>query len=540
MTKPRDLATLGGGFTQSGTGAIQRTVENKLKDTVSVKDFGAVGDGVADDTAAIQAAINAALPRGTVLFPEGVYNVSSTIVIDGTGTLSLIALKGVGALGGGSVILAKAGVSNTQLFRFIDSTSTVSNLSFEVSGATLTTALEFRGGNNNGYEAVDNCFFSGFFSAVTIRTDTFRVTNCYSIDCAYFVIGANWAMNGYISGNYVLGGQTSVWLKKDYTDPSPQQPEGVRITNNSFLNTVAGAIPIKIECGLELLINDNIIDQTGTGGVAVQLLPAVAGDTISYVKILDNWLDGGDGAGGACVYGYGGLAGTNVSRVWIERNTLRGGPQSTNIIGKPSIALNTVQTYWITNNGLLSETAVTSFSIAGCTDGNIIGNSSRVTDDASVTKNIFSNKLTFNSSVTAGLNPTWEANAGDSVNFHFCGLRYNNSATDLGIAKPYGYGLYLQHGGAFGASGGLTIGTANANAGPLSFFVGGNAIGSLDTAGILNFQTVGQGLVKVLTYAGTPEGGVTANPGSICLRTDTGKLYVKEGTGTGNTGWVAK
>jgi len=45
MTKPRDLATLGGGFTQSGTGAIQRTVENKLKDTVSVKDFGAVGDG---------------------------------------------------------------------------------------------------------------------------------------------------------------------------------------------------------------------------------------------------------------------------------------------------------------------------------------------------------------------------------------------------------------------------------------------------------------------------------------------------------------
>lgn len=45
MTKPRDLSNLGGGFIQSGTGAVQRTVENKLKDTVSVKDFGAVGDG---------------------------------------------------------------------------------------------------------------------------------------------------------------------------------------------------------------------------------------------------------------------------------------------------------------------------------------------------------------------------------------------------------------------------------------------------------------------------------------------------------------
>lgn len=70
-------------FKQSGAGAVDRTAQDKLREVVSVKDFGAVGDGVTDDSAAITAAQNAATAAGAVLyFPAGTYKCSAVTLRD--------------------------------------------------------------------------------------------------------------------------------------------------------------------------------------------------------------------------------------------------------------------------------------------------------------------------------------------------------------------------------------------------------------------------------------------------------------------------
>jgi hypothetical protein len=156
--------------------AAVRSLLSKLADTVSVKDFGAVGDGVADDTAAIQAAIDfVEVSGGDLYFPAGKYKITAQLIVSSLYPVNLIgatygqfwtpATPGSALIPGanitGSMILytapnsgvrANHGGGNVRNLAFIDITGVGST----VGTRTMTAALEL---NDFVTSSVQNCVF---------------------------------------------------------------------------------------------------------------------------------------------------------------------------------------------------------------------------------------------------------------------------------------------------------------------------------------------------------------------------------------------
>jgi hypothetical protein len=124
------------GFLQAGTGAVATTVQAKLRESVSVKDFGATGNGTTDDTTALQAAISAAQVMGAgtkIWFPIGTYLISSTLNVTSGIFLvgengSLNGVNGTPPAGMKTVIQWNSAVTGSNMIRWVSSTaSTVIN-----------------------------------------------------------------------------------------------------------------------------------------------------------------------------------------------------------------------------------------------------------------------------------------------------------------------------------------------------------------------------------------------------------------------------
>ena len=139
-------------FTQQGTGAVTRTVANKLYESVSVKDFGAVGDGVTDDTAAIQLALASGAKH--IIFPNAIYKIASTLTISRS-TSDSVLIDGCGS----TLSYSGSGVA-VQIGDGLDGFEYSKLCNLTIASSTATTLMHITG-EDVAFSVFENIRFDG-------------------------------------------------------------------------------------------------------------------------------------------------------------------------------------------------------------------------------------------------------------------------------------------------------------------------------------------------------------------------------------------
>lgn len=185
-------------FIQSGTGAVNRTVQAKLRETVSVKDFGAVGNGVTDDTAAFAAALASGAMRVYVPFTGNEYIITSALsvprgVILYGDTLDQAGILCKTATAGDIVFFTVTGNTQLENLRVYGDSATSGTL-VSLTGGTYTFTGNIRMRNVRLYQAKVGLFVNSIFNA--------RISGCEFRGCKRGVDASpltNGGDNGYIN-----------------------------------------------------------------------------------------------------------------------------------------------------------------------------------------------------------------------------------------------------------------------------------------------------------------------------------------------------
>jgi len=200
---------------------------NRVRNRVDVQDFGAVGDGVTDDTAAIQAAINYAmtLTSGTrIYFPPGKYVVNFAIQIPKNASKALI-LYGDGSA---TVIQAGASLPTGAIFNLGAGSSAAGGVDMVIKSMSVQPTpgvnhIGFACLNMNGiifdkvtFGALQNgvtlnaCFATRFIGCQWVSTSLYAVysyTAAHNIifdRCSAFAVGTNVLRLDGATNNIVL------------------------------------------------------------------------------------------------------------------------------------------------------------------------------------------------------------------------------------------------------------------------------------------------------------------------------------------------
>ena len=338
-------------YTQGGVGASSRTVQSRLRDFVSVKDFGAVGDGVTDDTAAIQAAINAvdAQGGGMVSFVNG-----ETYLVSG-----LILLKtNVSLLGNGCTISVNPLNYTGGITRFYGVFSTV-----DITARPLTILWRI----GTGSISFENILIDGFTFQINrdgavlsagqmlvsevnvVRFEDARnckVTNCQFIDqqtignnngsqVVFFVRSENCSFSNNYGTNVGLFWSAECEMTivdNNYIPVSvgtcieTVAGQSYRITNNRSGLTWMGVSSIGVN-SKQCIITGNTVDEAALTGITIGH-PSSTGGANSYNLPLDadfstcqdNYILSGDNL--SATHGYVGILLQAANYVTITDNTI--------------------------------------------------------------------------------------------------------------------------------------------------------------------------------------------------------------------------
>lgn len=199
------------GFLQSGTGAVATTVQTKLRESVSVKDFGATGDGVTDDTAAIQAALNSGAKTvqavgGTYVFSSQL-TVPAYVIFEGDGKYATVLNK---AFNGDALILGTGAI--------------LRGLQIDGNGGTYTgRGVLINSGATN--QTIDQCRITDF--------------NNYCVEFTAASAGSGFQMTPGTELSRTTPGDVAVKLPTDVS-ASPRHFNGVNASSSVLIDT-AGA-----------------------------------------------------------------------------------------------------------------------------------------------------------------------------------------------------------------------------------------------------------------------------------------------------------
>jgi len=261
----------------SGTYLTSAAAAAEYASVFNVRGYGAIGNGSTDDTAAIQAAIDAAFAAGggVVWFPQGIYKTTNTIIVK-----SGVSVRGAGR--GSAILRPAAGAYAGVVVNGATIYATLAMVSVtRASVASLTVDHATNSTTSNGI-------------AITVDGAGTAAQHCTIVDCEVLpddsATYAIWNFKGQhtkILFNYVDGGITT--------------------------STATAQEGIESFGGEDVLVAGNTVQNVGANGIYVTS-DATSGES-KYIRIRDNYIY-------RCKSGIRVAAGTHARSVHLHGNQI--------------------------------------------------------------------------------------------------------------------------------------------------------------------------------------------------------------------------